>query len=99
MESKDTLIAELKKKVAVQEEAINAWIEAMDEKKKALKEKNFAFDELLKENEATNKKIVELTAQIEKLTVENASLAESNDNLSNNITEKVSELNSIEIKN
>ena len=89
-ESKDTLIAELKKKVAVQEEAINAWIEAMDEKKKALKEKNFAFDELLKENEENNKKIVELTTQIEKLTIENTSLAESNNNLSANITEKVS---------
>ena len=44
-EAKDTLIAELKKKIAVQEEAINAWIDAMDEKKKALKEKTFAFEE------------------------------------------------------
>lgn len=61
LESKDTLIAELKKKIAVQEEAINAWIEAMDEKKKALKEKTYAFEELLKENETNNGKIVELS--------------------------------------
>lgn len=37
LEEKDNLIAELKKKVGVQEEAINAWIEAVDAKKKTLK--------------------------------------------------------------
>ena len=37
LEEKDNLIAELKKKVAVQEEAINAWIEAVDAKKKVVK--------------------------------------------------------------
>jgi len=38
LEEKDNLIAELKKKVAVQEEAINAWIEAVDAKKKVVKQ-------------------------------------------------------------
>lgn len=37
LDQKDQTIAELKKKIMVQEEAIASWIEAMDEKKKAVK--------------------------------------------------------------
>jgi hypothetical protein len=37
LDQKDQTIAELKKKVLVQEEAIASWIEAMDDKKKAVR--------------------------------------------------------------
>jgi uncharacterized coiled-coil protein SlyX len=51
LDSKDQTIAELKKKVMVQEEAITSWIEAMDEKKKALRHLQFKADDLAKEND------------------------------------------------
>jgi len=51
LDGKDQTISELKKKVAVQEEAISSWIEAMDERKNIMKEKQALIDKLEPENE------------------------------------------------
>lgn len=64
---KDQTIAELKKKVAVQEEAISSWIEAMDERKNIMKEKQALIDQLEPENEALQQKVTSLTEENEKL--------------------------------
>jgi hypothetical protein len=40
LDKKDSTIAELKKKVMIQEEAINQWIATMDEKKKQILERD-----------------------------------------------------------
>ena len=51
LDQKDQSIAELKKKVLVQEEAIASWIEAMDDKKKAVKTHQTKVDDLKKDND------------------------------------------------
>ena len=40
LDKKDSVISEMKKKVMIQEEAIGQWIEAMDEKKKQITDKD-----------------------------------------------------------
>lgn len=77
LEEKDNLIAELKKKVAVQEEAINAWIEAVDAKKKVVKQQASQIEELLKENELNAGKLTEHLKRIEDLHVNNEQLTSS----------------------
>ncbi len=56
LDTKDLAISELKKKIMIQEEAISSWIEAMDEKKKQIAEKDKKVMALEDEKEVlTNK--------------------------------------------
>lgn len=76
LDGKDQTIAELKKKVAVQEEAISSWIEAMDERKNMMKEKQAVIDKLEPENEALLQKVSGLEEEIAKVAKESGKKGE-----------------------
>ena len=92
LDKKDQTISELKKKVMVQEEAISSWIEAMDDKKRQLKEKQLIIDSLEKDAEQSNAKMAKMKEDLAKVTKENTANADRASSLSKQLAGTESEL-------
>jgi len=85
LDEKDQTIAELKKKVMVQEEAISSWIEAMDTRKKENKELQSKVDVFEKETEMIYKKMAQLKEDYERVNKENVKATNQKNELANQL--------------